>query len=572
MSAGGSRSSRSPCWSPSTPTSPSSLIVAHVASRAWFGRTGRWAWGPLAAFGLLLAAAVGWVFMLREAFVVGSIADIGRRIGEVRLFSPGPAVLAQSATYGGPGLAALALLGLVARRNAGDGGLRLLYGAILATGLLLVVGPTLPAFPLYEALHRWLPLFAMIRNPKKLELLVAVGGLVLAAFGARAVLGRLAAESARRRLVVAGVLTGLVLVATPPWHGIAVARLGDSPVFEALRHGATRVLYIPIWPGDSAYSSLYLYAITRTRVPAVNGYSPFVPRHYVRDAFEPLEPLNVGDLGRVEASALRQLGVSHVVVDRAVFPTQVSAYPSAFTIQHLRASPALALELAADPLWLFRVTGEGPSGPGGPTSPVGLFYEAEWQNRHTGTVVDAPSTSGGRMVTARPGVDLPGFLTFGPYRPLPAGAYTARFRVRGQGLRVDVATDRGRRIIAERAVDVGPDWTNVVLPFVVERGHPLEFRAAWDGKGAAAIDWVLVVAADRPDPEWTYEVEALPHRLGERSDPQASGGWAGYADPGESLRTGLVSGPARLFPPAATGCPSGSALRRPAGARSSASP
>jgi hypothetical protein len=441
------------------------------------------------------------------------------------------------------------LVGLAARRRVGDGRLRFLYGAVLASGLVLTLGPTLPAFPLYEALHRWLPLFAMIRNPRKLELLVAVGGLVLAAFGARAVLGRLAAESTRRRLMVAGVLTGLVLVATPPWHGIAVARFGDSPVFEALRHGATRVLYLPIWPGDSAYSSLYLYAITRTRVPALNGYSPLVARRYMRDAFEPLEPLNVGDLGRVEASALRRLGVSHVVVDRSVFPPQVSAYPSAFTIQHLRASPALALELAADPLWLFRVTGEGPSEQAGPTSPVGLFYEAEWQNRHTGTAVDAPGASGGRMVAARPGVDAPGFLTFGPYRPLPAGAYTARFRARGQGLRVDVATDRGERIVAERTVDTGPDWTTVVLPFVVERGQPLEFRAAWDGRSAAAIDWVLVVAADRPDPEWTYEVEALPHRLGEVPDPQASGGLAGYADSGESLRTGLVSGPTRLFPP-----------------------
>lgn len=525
------------------------LVVAHVAQRAWFGRTGRWAWTPLAAFGLLVAAGVGWVFLLREAFVAGSIADVGRRISEVRLFSPGPVALGRPATYGGPALAALTLVGLAARTRAGDGWLRFLYGGVLALGLMLMLGPTLSAFPLYEALHRWLPLFAMIRNPRKLELLVAVGGLVLAAFGARAILDRLAAESARRRLMAACVLTGLVLVATPPWHGIAVARFGDSPVFEALRRGATRVLYLTIWPGDSAHSSLYLYAITRTRVPAVNGYSPFVPRHYRRDVFEPLEPLNVGDVGRVEAAALRRLGVSHVVVDRAVFPPQVSAYPSAFTIQRLRSSPALALELAADPLWLFRETGEGPSPQGGPTSPVGLFYEAEWQNRHTGTVVDAPGASGGRIVAARPGVDPPGFLTFGPYRPLPAGAYTARFRARGQGLRVDVATDRGRRIIAERAVDAGPEWTNVVLPFVVERGQPFEFRATWDGRSAAAIDWVLVVAADRPDPEWTYEVEALPHRLGERPDPQASGGWAGYADPGESHRTGLVSGPARLFPP-----------------------
>ena len=195
------------------------------------------------------------------------------------------------------------------------------------SGLVLMLGPTLSAFPLYEALHRWLPLFAMIRNPRKLELLVAVGSLVLAGFGARAILGRLAAASARQRLIVAGVLAGLVLLATPPWHGIAVARFGDSPVFEALRRDATRVLYVTIWPGDSALSSLYLYAITRTRVPAVNGYSPFVPRHYVRDVFEPLEPLNVGDVGPVEVAALRRLGVSHVVVDRAVFPAQASPYP-----------------------------------------------------------------------------------------------------------------------------------------------------------------------------------------------------------------------------------------------------
>jgi hypothetical protein len=524
------------------------LALAHAAVRIGLGPQRRLRAGPLVAFGLLAIAATAWVLMLRQAFVAGSIADAGRRLDEVRLFSPGLPGLAEPARYGGLALALLAGIGLGVRGRSTDGSLRILYGAVLGLGILLSLGPTIPRFPLYQALHRWLPLFAMIRNPRKLELLVAVGSLVLAAFGARAALGRLATESARRRLA-AGVLTGVVLVATPPWHGIAVARFGDSPVFEALRRDAARVLYLPIWPGDSAHSSLYLYAITRTRTPAVNGYSPFVPRHYSRDVVDPLEPLNLGDLGRVEAAALRQLGVSHVVVDRAVFPPEVSAYPSAFTIQRLRASPALALQLAADPLWLFRVTGDGPSVQSGPTSPVGLFHEAEWQNRQTGTVVDAADASGGRMVAARPGVDPPGFLTFGLSRPLPAGAYTARFRARGQGLRVDVATDGGQRVVAERAVDAGPDWIDVLLPFVVERGQPYEFRAMWNGRSTAAIDWVLVIAADRPDPEWTYEVEALPHRLGERPDPQASGGWAGYADPGESLRTGVVSGPARLFPP-----------------------
>ena len=175
------------------------ILVAHVATRAWVGRTGSWAWMPLTAFVLFLAAAIGWVFMLRPAFVTGSIADVGRGIKEVQVFSPGPRILAQLATYGGPALALLTLIGLTARGRAGDGGLRLLYGAVLASGLVLIPGPTLPRLPFYEALHRWLPFFAMIRNPRKLELLVAVGTLVLAALGARTVLSRLAAGSPRRQ-------------------------------------------------------------------------------------------------------------------------------------------------------------------------------------------------------------------------------------------------------------------------------------------------------------------------------------------------------------------------------------
>jgi hypothetical protein len=82
----------------------------------------------------------------------------------------------------------------------------------------------------------------------------------------------------------------------------------------------------------------------------------------------------------------------------------------------------------------------------------------------------------------------------------------------------------------------------------VDRARPLEFRVSWDGKRDAAVDWVLVVAADRPEVEWAYEAEALPHRLGERPDPAASGGVAVYADRVESLRGELLGGPGRLFP------------------------
>lgn len=522
------------------------LAAAHGAIRLALGGWRRLRLWPLGAFGLLALAAFAWVFMLRQAFVTGSIAETGRRINEVRLFSRGIPGLGEPARYGGLALAALALVGLAAPGRPRNGWLRALYALVLAGGIVLSLGPTIPGFPLYQAFHRWVPFFAMIRNPDKIQVLTSVAVAVLAAFGARAMLDWAAPGRGSRRAVTAGGLLALVLVWTPPWHGIAFARFGDSPVYETLRREGSRVLYLPVWPGDSAHSGLYLYAVTRTRVPMLNGYSPLVPRRYVQDVFEPLQALNVGDLGPEEAAALRRLGVSHVLVDRAGFPPQVSPYPSAFTIQGLRDSPVLTLRDAQEPLWLFRVTDAAPA-PRRSTSMVGMFYEAERQSHATGAVVEAPEASGGQIALGQAG-GVGGHLTFGPYRPLPAGAYIARFRVRGHGLRLDVTTDWGKRILAERTVDPGPTWVDEALPFVVERARPLEFRVFWDGRREAAVDWVLVVARDRPEVEWAYEAEAMPHRLGERPDPAASGGAAIYADRVESARGELLGGPLRLFP------------------------
>src|SRR5262249_17342451 len=118
------------------------LVAVHVGMRLVLGRSLRVAWASLVVFGLFAAAAVGWVLMLRNAFVQGSIADVGRGIGEVRLFAPGAIALASPATYGGFALAALTLVGLIARTPLVDSVLRALYGAVLGVGLLLTVGPT----------------------------------------------------------------------------------------------------------------------------------------------------------------------------------------------------------------------------------------------------------------------------------------------------------------------------------------------------------------------------------------------------------------------------------------------
>jgi hypothetical protein len=56
-----------------------------------------------------------------------------------------------------------------------------------------------------------------------------------------------------------------------------------------------------------------------------------------------------------------------------------------------------------------------------------------------------------------------------------------------------------------------------------------------------------VTFADVPDPAPAFEVEELGHELGERADPAASGGLAGYADPGRTPRDAVWSGPLRRY-------------------------
>jgi hypothetical protein len=525
------------------------FALAYAAARWRDPGSARPRTGPaLGLFALGVLAGVAWLLLLRQTFLVGSVAEAGRSLDEVRTFSPGLRALAEPATYGGLGAAALALAGCGAAASGAPAGVRLVYAGAAATGLLLSLGPTVPGLPLYQALHRWAPLFALIRNPEKFRILVSLGVAVLAALGADAAVRRARRWPPRTRRTAGVALLAAVGLTTAPWHPIAVSRFRDSPVYQALRAEGGRALYLPVWPGDSAWSSLYLYGVTWTRVPMVNGYSPLVPRRYVEAVFEPLQALNVGDLGPAEHAALRRLGVTHVVVDRGAFPPQASPFPSALTLARLGASGALEPVRAADPLWLFRVADRTPAPPAPASSPVGLLFEAERLPRETGAPAGDARASGARIALARPAVDRPGFLAFGPYVPLPAGAYRAVFRLRGTGLTVEVAAERGRRHLARAAVAPAPAWTDAELPFTAAGGRPLEFRVHWDGTAEAAVDWVHVVTADRPEPEWAFEVEALPHRLGETRDLAASGGLAARADPVESLRGDLVSGPTRWYP------------------------
>jgi ubiquinone/menaquinone biosynthesis C-methylase UbiE len=65
-----------------------------------------------------------------------------------------------------------------------------------------------------------------------------------------------------------------------------------------------------------------------------------------------------------------------------------------------------------------------------------------------------------------------GYLMYGPYVPLQAGAYVAHVHVANSQARgcivVDVAAEIGHRILARKVVTLGPDQGEIVLPFAID--------------------------------------------------------------------------------------------------------
>jgi hypothetical protein len=547
------------------------LAVPLLVHGAWLlGGWRRW-WSrqlPVIPVALAVAgglAAGGFLLMLQRLLLRRSVSGAGRTLHEVLLFSPTPEDLftrvnAAAARTVYPGVVAvlLAILAVVVVARWRPTGIRRMlwfFALLLVAGVVVSLGPRLEAFPLFEVAFRLVPSWNFIRQPAKAQVLAALGLAVLGGVGADALAGR---RGRLARGAIALALAFLVAVDYHPWRPAGVSILpGGGPEFETIRAEGPRALWVPFWPGDSAYTGLYLYATTLTRIPMLNGYSAWLDRSYLTDVYRPLEVVNLGVVGEAEAQTLRQRGVRQLVLDQNAFPLKVSAFGPALTLANLRASPYLdPVETPAGgwTLRVFRVRETPRPVPAGPplTSPLGIFWEAESLGRETGRIADDPDASNGRVSLARSGVDRPGFIMFGPYRMLPAGDYRARFRLKGAGARVELqVTARGGREVLGHAgmYLVDGAFAEVAVPFTLAAPAPIEYRAGWDGQGWVAVDSIYVTFAAEPDPASVFEVEALGHELEERADPYASGGVAGYAAPDRTARDAVWSGPLRRYPP-----------------------
>jgi len=278
----------------------------------------------------------------------------------------------------------------------------LLSGGIVLI-LLLALGMRGPfeGLPL-RLLRKVLPPYCMIRQPVKIMVLLPTLIAPLAALG----LGALwqspdsATAPRRRRLRFGPLLVLLLTLATVAGtHRIvryAVCRLpAPNAAYGAVARRAQaegrrpHVLVLPIWPGDSAWSSIYEYQIMPWRIRMLNGYAPAVRDDYLERVYRVCESVTQGRLTAAQAAALREMGVTAVVLQEE-FPTVVSPFPVAATLQRLHQSPWLDFLARDGSAWSFALRETPheanplpPSGAGDAT----LLPAARWWHYDAATAV-----------------------------------------------------------------------------------------------------------------------------------------------------------------------------------------
>ena len=343
---------------------------------------------PLApvALGGALAGLLGF---FAKAGYEGTDAAAGRTLREIERNSPDwhaffdPSYFSHSPDqfYMGWALAALLVLaGLAAvfaavaarRRRVATAAGFLLGGAILFVFLLaLGTNGPLDALPL-RLVRKLVPPFRLVRQPLKAFCLLPT---LYAAFFALAWSLRPLSGRGRKaekcgcstfplfRFSFAVLVCVLVFFSSrrDMRAGICLEPGRAHEAWRAIAEDARarglepRALVLPIWPGDSSWSSVYQYHAVRAGVPMLNGYAAVRTHDYAERVFGRFETMTEGDFTDDQAAGLREFGVTHVVLHENAFPAKVSPFPFGETLRRHLGDPRLRLVGWNPGVWAFAV-------------------------------------------------------------------------------------------------------------------------------------------------------------------------------------------------------------------------
>ncbi|VAX22765.1 hypothetical protein MNBD_NITROSPINAE04-70 [hydrothermal vent metagenome] len=519
------------------------------------------------ALGLL---AVVWNMLKFKSSVVGKSSFAGgRTMAEIKLYSPTLSALwdwqlGWSMYIGFALIAALAGLafGLLSTQSKIKKRDALFFGVVFIVTYTLAFGATLDdTIPLYSVFYNYFPYFSFSRTPAKIMVLVVT---VLSPLVGYSIVWAMTKPKA---MVIAAILLAVVAVDYHPKANIGISLLDENnEIYRRVAKEADGkyVLDLPIWPGESSWSSIYIYYTLQSRVPSINGYSPVVSRAYIDNVFKKLWPLDSGDLTEKHMKILRDLNVGLIVFHEEAYPGKISAYPSSFALNQLLTSPYLTLIEKNEPLWLFKLNDKpGAAAKTKTTSPVGNFYQVDHLGAVNGERVKDPEASNGLAMAGFPKKEAKGelILNQGPYRTFPSGAYRAVFRIKSSDndsaapvAKIDVASDEGRIVIAEKVInasdfETSDRYQDFTLEFTLTPDKPwiLEFRTYLMGRAPVFVDNVYIIRADQADPLLDFEAERMFYTGRIIEDREARGGKAIMSSPLRDPNDAMMIGPFRSY-------------------------
>ncbi|MDP3980208.1 MAG: hypothetical protein Q8Q33_02205 [Chlamydiota bacterium] len=521
-----------------------------------------------------------WIYYEKTTRLSGSVVDAGRSVGLIKSYSPHWVdflsrynVDGEKMLYLGIFSMFLAMMAvaylflekkLLLRQKVVIGFCALLF--VMAFSLGFGFSGEGPLQFLYGFFYYHVPFFNFQRVPSRIVYIEFCFLSVLASFGLLLFCQRLAKKWWLATLISLFFVVSVIADYIPSQRtGIALLKQ-ESSVYEYIEKHIgpdQTVLNIPVWPGESSWTSLYLWYITLYPHSMINGYRAAISRDYIANVFEPLERMNVGQIDTDTYQHLKDWHVQFIVVHENAYPGKVSPFPAHFTSRRFQRSVFLDYLMRDESGHVLfgvspdagHVVREEPL-----ESPLTHTIQAEQMRSKNGTLVISKSDRSLLYADIDSGR---GYLAYDRDCNLPGGVYQASFSVGALGgddgnviATLELWDKRKNILINSRNLkmqDFGrPESEGFVLKdftldFIVDQFALVEPRILHHGRAKLWFDRVQLLFAQ--DDEARYEAEDLFTKAHVVQDTDASGGEAVFASKEKDADSDMVYGPYRIFEP-----------------------
>jgi hypothetical protein len=462
---------------------------------------------------ILILISIGWS-VFQRVLLSKSILSGGRRFEEVSDYSPNiidlfrrESISVEKNIYLGYLVILLAFIPVIFKKFRNHN--VIFFLGVFIISLILSFGPNLdPYVPFYYILYKYLPGFNYQRVAGRIITFTVVSLTILAGHGLKYL-------CSSERKVLKYLFIPIIILVILDFHPFKVRGITIPPrenkVYEFIKNNIReeeRVLEIPIWPGDSAWSSIYEYYVTLYKYRMINGYSAYITQRYYNEIFWGFYTLNLGEIRKEEYDILRKFKVRYIVMHEEAFPPKVSPFPFSLSLENMKNSPFVKFIKNDGPVYLFKVI-DNPKTKG-VRFKIRENYSFTWEGEDSqtfiGKVVEDFKASNGKAMFGIAG-KTDGFLIFGQYITLPTGKYDAYFKLKIGAMEkynkdrdvalIEVTSNNGENKLSKKLIKV-KDFESILkykyfdLPFFIDYPTPVEFRVYFKNWVDLWVDCIYV--------------------------------------------------------------------------------